>query len=252
MINNKNCSNCGDTSHDFNKCSLPILSIGFVVFNKDNELLLIRRKNTMAFIDIIRGRLPSFRYMRLYEKFKILVSEITISEREKLKKLNFEQLWFFLWGKGEHKRRREFSYAKKRYESNLETLLEVIKETQSSYENPEYSFPKGRKNSRESALDCAIRELEEETGYSKKDYEIIENIKFDEHYTGTNGVKYRHAYYTAKLITEDPPRVDIESSEEVGHVSFYSKETLYGLFRHYEKNKIQVVNEIYEYLEKEK
>jgi len=47
-----------------------------------------------------------------------------------------------------------------------------------SFDN--YSFPKGKRNKGESSLDCAWRELNEETGLTKEDVELVDNFTIDE------------------------------------------------------------------------
>lgn len=41
-------------------------------------------------------------------------------------------------------------------------------------------FPKGKRNRSESYMDTALRELEEETGLTKTDIDIVDGISFDE------------------------------------------------------------------------
>ena len=53
------CNNCGRVGHLFSHCKLPITSIGIIVFRKIEgqiEYLMIRRKETLGFIDFIRGK----------------------------------------------------------------------------------------------------------------------------------------------------------------------------------------------------
>ena len=58
-----------------------------------------------------------------------------------------------------------------------------------------WEIPKGRKvNNKESDIDCAIREVEEETGIKKEDYKIIPNIKKKVSYI-SNNVKYVFIYF---------------------------------------------------------
>jgi len=52
---------------------------------------------------------------------------------------------------------------------NLESL---ITNSTTNWETPEWEFPKGRRNYQENDLACALREFEEETGYSKNDINI--------------------------------------------------------------------------------
>ena len=53
---------------------------------------------------------------------------------------------------------------------NLDTL---INDSTTKWNEPEWEFPKGRRNQQEKDLDCAKREFEEETGYN------IDSIKND-------------------------------------------------------------------------
>jgi 8-oxo-dGTP pyrophosphatase MutT (NUDIX family) len=55
------------------------------------------------------------------------------------------------------------------------TLQQLIQESKTTWDCPEWGFPKGRRNSYESELNCALREYEEETGYEKRDIAIINN-----------------------------------------------------------------------------
>ena len=60
-----------------------------------------------------------------------------------------------------------------------------------------WEVPKGRKiNNKESDLECAIREVEEEAGIKKEYYKIIPNIKKKVSYI-SNGVKYVFIYFIA-------------------------------------------------------
>ena len=38
---------------------------------------------------------------------------------------------------------------------------------------PEWGFPKGRRNYQENDIDCATREWEEETGYSRNQIKMV-------------------------------------------------------------------------------
>ena len=42
--------------------------------------------------------------------------------------------------------------------------------------NPEWGFPKGRRNLKERDRECAVREFSEETGLTAEDYIIQEKI----------------------------------------------------------------------------
>ena len=53
------CNNCGRSGHLFHQCKIPITSIGIIAFRKaidDYEVLLIKRKDSLAFVDFMRGK----------------------------------------------------------------------------------------------------------------------------------------------------------------------------------------------------
>ena len=78
------CNNCGKSGHVFNQCKSPILSIGILTFrkNKDGliEFLMICRKDTLGYVDFLRGKYP------LYNKLHLLniINEMTVDEKNKL------------------------------------------------------------------------------------------------------------------------------------------------------------------------
>ena len=61
------------------------------------------------------------------------------------------------------------------------------------WDEPEWGFPKGRRNYKEKDLECALREFEEETGIQKSSLTIIKNLNpFEEIFTGSNLKSYKH------------------------------------------------------------
>ena len=58
-MNELYCNNCGKKGHLYNQCKLPITSLGIIAFRfneKKLEFLMIRRKDTLGFIDFMRGK----------------------------------------------------------------------------------------------------------------------------------------------------------------------------------------------------
>ena len=99
---------------------------------------------------------------------------------------DFDTLWNDLWGeyigiqyRGEEKISREkFNSLKigitlSNEEYNLKSLINMCT---NNWQEPEWGFAKGRRNYQEKDLTCALREFEEETGYSKKYIKI--NTKY--------------------------------------------------------------------------
>jgi 8-oxo-dGTP pyrophosphatase MutT (NUDIX family) len=81
-------------------------------------------------------------------------------------------------------------------DNNIVTLKQLLENSTTSWNETEWEFPKGRKNYQERDIDCALREFEEETGISKENIKIIENVlPFEEMYVGSNHKIYKHKYF---------------------------------------------------------
>ena len=173
------CNNCGKIGHLFHQCKLPITSIGVICFrivNNNIELLLIRRKDSLSFLDFMRGKYN----LENYNYIKKLFNRMTKNEQHLILNNDFDYLWKNLWGnsinniyKSEEKLSKiKFYKLKNGYfvdNTNI-NMKDLIQECNSLYEFPEWGFPKGRRNYQEKDLNCGIREFDEETGYKKKIY----------------------------------------------------------------------------------
>ncbi len=96
------CNNCGKTGHLYHQCKKPITSTGIILFrknkdnkdNNNNEYLMICRKDTLGYVDFLRGKYPI--YNRIF--IKNLINEMTDSEKQKIETVSFKELWKKLWG----------------------------------------------------------------------------------------------------------------------------------------------------------
>jgi len=217
MIKNYTCNNCGKNGHLFHQCKLPITSFGIIVFRKNIihnkeiiEYLMIRRKNSFGYIDFLRGKYN----INNIEHIQSLINEMSFFEKELLLNNDFITLWKLLWNiKSDNIKniiyKNEEINAQKKFEilkdgfiinNNFINLNKLIDECSSKYNETEWEFPKGRKNNDENDIDCALREFEEETGYSRKDITIINNLfPFEEIFIGSNHKCYKHKYYLAYM-----------------------------------------------------
>jgi 8-oxo-dGTP pyrophosphatase MutT (NUDIX family) len=255
------CNNCGKYSHMFHQCKQPITSIGIIAFRSNInslEYLLIRRRNTLGFLEFMRGKYP------LYNKGYLLniINEMTMDEKKHLLNDTFEELWAYLWGsnvgiqyRNEEKISREKFISLKLGISvnNVEYTLEsLINESTTNWLEPEWGFPKGRRNYQEKDIQCAIREFEEETQYSKQQLKIIQNLSaYEEIFTGSNYKSYRHKYYLAYMdidnyiddINKSNEKYCRESNE-VGKILWCSYEEACKLIRPYNLEKLSVLEKI--------
>jgi ADP-ribose pyrophosphatase YjhB (NUDIX family) len=97
---------------------------------------------------------------------------------------------------------------------------------------PEWGFPKGRRNmSKESGLECALRELREETGIKQNIAEVLKVKPFEEVFTGSNGVRYKHIYYVARIgANQAEPPIIKPCRRELRAAGFMTKDTIVSLF----------------------
>jgi 8-oxo-dGTP pyrophosphatase MutT (NUDIX family) len=77
-------------------------------------------------------------------------------------------------------------------------LDNLIENSTTRWTEPEWGFPKGRRNYQEKDIDCALREFSEETGYDASKLVVMQNIiPYEEIFMGSNVKTYKHKYYVA-------------------------------------------------------
>ena len=232
IMNTHYCNNCGNYGHLYRQCKLPVLSYGILVFNVNsgtNQLLMIQRKDSISYIEFIRGK-----YELTNPEYIIqLFTNCSVKEKEFLKNHTFNEIWDNLWIKVTNQSERikneykKSSYLFSRlldgitYNDKKYTLQELIECSMNNYATPEWEFPKGRRSNRENNIQCAIREFEEESGLSSNDYTLLENVSpISETYKGSNGVNYKHVYYLAFYIGPDTkPLIDSGKYEQYSEIS---------------------------------
>jgi ADP-ribose pyrophosphatase YjhB (NUDIX family) len=263
---NKTCGNCGQKGHIYVDCEGPITSIGIIAFrknkkdilqpifetylkdnkelNRENKLkvLLIQRKDTMGYIDFLRGKNPEY--------LNVQIEEMIPEELERLRTCDFDTLWDDLWN--DHSSKYYKNDKKKcKYKFNEVDINKLIDpDMKSLWTFQEFGIPKGRKNLKENFRDCAIREFEEETGYSSNHYKIINTGTVEEKFIGSNGIEYKHIYYLA-CINDDAPVSSIDEhnrhqSNEIKNVGFFTKKEACFLIRSYDIEKKKIILKCFE------
>ena len=255
MLKNNVCNNCGKQGHQFHQCKLPITSYGIILFKSSDEglkYLMIRRKDSFGYIDFLRGKY----ILHNIEQLQNMFNEMSVEEREKIKTHNFETLWKHMWGDiplGTQYRSEEMSSQKKfdvlkngiQIGTEYISLETLINDSTTEWKETEWEFPKGRRNFQEKDLDCAIREFEEETGISKKDLTIIENIvPFEEIFIGSNYKSYKHKYFLAYMDTKEEEKIVSlynYQQTEVSKIEWKSLEECLESIRPYNLEKKQLI-----------
>jgi 8-oxo-dGTP pyrophosphatase MutT (NUDIX family) len=268
------CINCGKYGHLFKKCMYPILSFGLIGYyyeqsescdENDIHFIMIQSKNTFHFLDFIRGK-----YELLdTESIKKLFENMTKSEIEMLSCKDFDIVWketyhdIYVLNEIQENQKKisktKFDMLVEGYMIqnvfyNLSYFLELNKNSQIEIS---WSFPKGRRNYKESDLMCAIREFEEETGLKRKFFEIKEPKKiYCETYVGDNNIEYQHRYFLAEFHH----KIDIEFCEmnshqiiEIGSLKWLKKNEAIRNINPFYKQRIEIVSQfIHDILENKK
>ena len=255
------CNNCGTYGHSYFNCRYPIMSFGIMIFHKDesiNKLLMIQRKHSLCYIEFLRGKykVDNLKYI------ETLFSKMTDNEKDKIINMSFDDLWNDLWIDVINLKsnfRSEYNIGKKKFEILLsEKLIEDnYNKTKGNYSETEWELPKGRRNEKEKNIECAIREVEEETGLKyNKDYLIYKNvIPLINTYKSFNNVNYRHVFYIGKLINPELINTikvnedDIEQQKEINDIRFMEKETCIQKIRNYDVNNKEIVNKLFMFIE---
>ena len=230
------CNNCGNYGHLFYNCRKPITSFGIVCFRhtpcNEIEYLLVQRKDSLGYVDFLRGKYNEKNLFQL----KNIIQEMTLSEKENIIHHTYSELWDKLWNKindkYDIKNEEKYNYIKKNYIH----LFNSIKWTE-----PEWGFPKGRRNYKEKDLECALREFEEESGYSKKNVILIKNLNpYEELFTGSNLKSYKHKYFIAMMKYEHTYEMNFQKSE-IGNMKWFNYEDTLDKIRDYNIEKIELI-----------
>lgn len=218
------CANCGCAGHVYRECNLPITSLGLLCFRwavaedgvggliRFPQYLMVQRKFSLCFVEFVRGKydLQNRGYIAR------LLESMTPVERERIRTMTFKELWYGFW-QTDHSRvyARDFQQAHDKFRSleqgyylrhpvtkelSRVALAGLLDDTVSRQTEPEWGFPKGRRNINEKDLRCALREFREETGVDVREVHVHTGLRpLEEVFTGCNRVRYRHVYYVAQI-----------------------------------------------------
>lgn len=257
------CGNCGKKGHVYRKCLAPITSLGVIIYKKNSnnkrEYLMIRRRDTLGFVEFMRGKYNLSNCSYVYELFSIM----TESERVRLVEREFDVLWNELWmNKNTRQYHNEYENSKKKFNKlkigffakvdnqpdEFISLGIIHKNEPIKWQEPEWGFPKGRRMLKESDIECATREFREETGLEDSDYTICEDLgRIEETFYGTNNIRYRHIYYIG--LWDSTKEVSVDKSNfsqvsEIGNIAWFPYEVAHSKIRTYNWEKKRLIHNL--------
>ena len=193
--------------------------------NKYN-LLMIRRKHSLGYVEFLRGKYT----IKDIDYIKSLFFKMTVEEINKLKSIReFNKLRINLGMENKKKKYYKSEYEnaeiKFNYLLRLNLLDELIDEALNNkdiFNEPEWEIPKGKRQNKETDLQCAMREFTEESGIPISYLKIFKNvIPLEEIYTGSNGINYKNTFFFAELtsipnnIFDDTQFIKLKGKDDV-------------------------------------
>lgn len=266
-----NCTNCGKSGHTKFKCYEPFTSYGIVLFNsafplqlanidkkiniaasnkvnynllhearrylEEVRFLIIRKKHSYSMIEFVCGKYEIDDVAGLSTLFQYL----TVEELHMIETQSYERCFRAVMGGGvlHDVNRAKFNRVRS---SPLFSKLKLLV----SYVEPEWGFPKGRKGSGETNLECAMREFCEETNISDEVTLYNRILPLSETYIGTDGQNYKHTYFIAQHVgTCSTDAIVVENSNEVSEMRWIRLDEIDRYFRPYQFDKKKILCELF-------
>jgi 8-oxo-dGTP pyrophosphatase MutT (NUDIX family) len=252
------CGNCGYPGHMYRRCKRPVTSFGVIALKTDEKqekILMVQRKDTMAFVEILRGRFPQNETDSIgMNRYVIkLLHEMTGKELNLLDSKTFDELWEYLWvNKKSDCYKRDRNRCRQKY--NTLNIKKMIRQIHSEYTDTEWGIPKGRLNItkyfKESKMECALREFCEETGYRQNEIKILPGYVICEEFTGTNKKKYKHIYYIGVMNSNirEPSEINKNNFSQYGEISdvkWFTRDQAIDAIRSYDIEKKRIINTLF-------
>ena len=244
------CLNCNKKGHRHKDCRFPINSYGLVVYKgaahatpvtpvaHDWRYLMIQKRYTPVYVELLRARYHNGSMLNL-KYLTAIIMALPLNERHYITSYEFDYLWHSLWrwqGTTEQMQCifEDMSHAstasicfKQSSESEL-CFASLFRDHPTTLLEPDWEFPKGRREDGESDQDCAIRECAEETTLKSDDYKIFLDVKlFQEKFNGINHITYCNSYYLAELTNHDQPiyydPAHFEQNREIRKIGWFTE-----------------------------
>ena len=257
--NKRFCYNCGKIGHVYTNCLNPVMSYGAILYKMRGGVpyyLMVQRSFTPDFKELIRGRFD----FEDVEYLKNLIRRITLQEINFIYTYSHKTLYANIQKFCRVKKTKVYYDKWKVSKENFQKLMDgvtnsmgefiqfnnIVQEGNPTYYfEPDWGFPKGRRNYKgaECDLECAKREVLEETGIVSEKYDINSDFYVTEVHVGSNGIKYAHRYYLGKCNNNITCYIDPFNKYQLGEirkVGWFTVEQALSMIRpyHIEKKKV--------------
>lgn len=248
--------------------------IAYKIINNTPYYCLVCRKDSFSYSEFVRGKYELEDVNSVYRVLKYM----TETEKNKLMVSDFENLWDNLWILDKKKIysgkfKREFSNSKYKFDTlkrgyittvhidvgikkkHFIKLENVLKDISMNYKEvylePEWGFPKGKKNENENPFECAKREFQEETNVPSSYLNFVNLPPITEKFIADNLQEYTHIYYLANC----PSNINLNFNSdnffqlsEISSIGWFSIDEVLSKIRSYNIEKINVIKQIHNFL----
>lgn len=199
------------------KHSYGISLIRFNHNKKRYEVCMIKKRYTYSYFDLLHSPIKR----NDEDRIKKLLNNTTFEEKIILLKLNFKLAYDHIWD-GKIFDRNLYHKYEEQFNKEFIEPDNGVKFTNWIYNAKhiqlDWELPKGHKHSgSENPIDCAIRELYEETGLDRKFYRLIPNCYRREKITDNN-ITYLSTYYAAIPRTNIHLKLQLTNKHQISEI----------------------------------
>jgi 8-oxo-dGTP pyrophosphatase MutT (NUDIX family) len=218
-------------------------SFGIIPVTKTGHIMMVCRKDTIGFMEFIKGQYTFDSQDHSYPHVIDLFNMMTKKELSFLcnSSCNFADAHMKLYGTRPSNKITKQEERFDTYRNEWQKIAnDIYKGGKGGWDEPEWGFPKGKRNKWESGLECALRELYEETGIDKSMISIDNTNTFTEtRYEGDKEFVYE--YYLGYLSEDFNVKNITPQTEEISNVNLFTIEECLKKIRHYFKSRIRIV-----------
>lgn len=207
-------------------------SFGIICCRKNNnliEMLMVKKSTTYHFCEFVFGR-----YKKNNEAYiKKLFNNMTYHEKMDILSLDFNIIWYriykenpvkFFYQGNKNIWYKIYLIKKNKFENNFlrdsgNKLKKIISD--SCNVDTQWEFPKGKRDEskKESDIETAIREFNEETGVEYTKYKILWNSKPYIETFNDLGITYQNIYYFAESVGIWDPLIKFQDKNQISEIS---------------------------------